>query len=481
MNPAALDPGYGIVIGGEHRPAPSTFEVEDPATWDVVADVADGGAEDAQAAVDAAAEAAASWRSAAPQDRAAVLHRSYTWMRERAENLADLISRENGKSRADALAEIGYAADFLRWYAEEAVRSSGSYGPAPGGGTRTIVTQVPIGVAALVTPWNFPAAMVTRKIAPALAAGCTTVLKPAAETPLTALAIAQLLADAGLPAGVVNVVPTTDPGAVVGQWLGDRRVRKISFTGSTAIGKVLLRQSAERVVAPSMELGGNAPFVVTEDADLDAAVQGALVAKFRNGGQACTAANRFFVHAAVAERFTEMFCAGAASLRVGPAVDGADLGPVISAKAVDRVEQLVEDALAHGARLRHRAELSMSRGWFVAPTVLTEVDRAAAVYREEIFGPVAPIFTWENDADLLEELNQDDLGLAAYVYSTDLQRAMRFAESLEAGMVGINRGVVSDPSAPFGGVKESGLGREGARAGLDAFCETRYLSVDWPD
>nr|WP_087622607.1 NAD-dependent succinate-semialdehyde dehydrogenase [Aeromicrobium sp. PE09-221] len=463
------------------RTGTSSFEVDDPATCDVVAEVADAGVDDAAAAVDAAAAAAPSWRSRPPRERAAVLHGAYALMRERAGSLAELISLENGKPQADAIAEIRYAADFLQWYAEEAVRSSGAYGAAPGGGSRTIVTQVPTGVAALVTPWNFPAAMVTRKIAPALAAGCTTMLKPAAETPLTALAIAEILAEAGLPPGVVNVVPTTDPAAVVGRWLSDRRVRKISFTGSTAIGKVLLRQSAERVVASSMELGGNAPFVVAEDADVDAAVQGALVAKFRNGGQACTAANRFFVHAAVTEHFTERFCAAAASLRVGPAVDGADLGPLISAKAVNRVEQLVEDALAHGAHLRHRAKLSTSRGWFVAPTVLTDVDCAAAVFREEIFGPIAPIFTWEDEADLLEELNQDDLGLAAYVYSTNVQRAIRFAESLEAGMVGINRGVVSDPSAPFGGVKESGLGREGARAGLDAFCETRYVSVDWPD
>lgn len=481
MKPAALDPGRSIVIGGEHRPGTTSFEVHDPATWEVVAHVADGGADDALAAVDAATEAAAGWRACAPAVRAGVLHRAYTLMQDRAESLADLVALENGKSRVDALAEIEYAADFLRWYAEEAVRSSGSYGPAPGGGTRTIVTQVPIGVAALVTPWNFPAAMVTRKIAPALAAGCTAVLKPAAETPLTALAIAELLADAGLPAGVVNVVPSTDPGAVVGQWLGDRRVRKISFTGSTAVGKVLLRQSAERVVASSMELGGNAPFVVTEDADVDAAVHGALIAKFRNGGQACTAANRFFVHAAIAERFTEQFCAAAARLRVGPATTGADLGPVISAKAVERLDALVKDALAHGARLRYRAELASTRGWFVAPTVLTDVDRAAAVYREEIFGPIAPIFTWEDEASLLQELNEDDLGLAAYVYSADLQRAVRFGEALDVGMVGVNRGVVSDPSAPFGGVKESGIGREGARAGLEAFCETRYLSVDWPE
>ncbi|RLV57241.1 NAD-dependent succinate-semialdehyde dehydrogenase [Aeromicrobium phragmitis] len=481
MNPAAVDPSYGILIGGEHRCATASFEVEDPATWEVVAHVTDGGAADALAAVDAAAEAAGSWRSCAPRDRAAVLHHAYALMRDRAESLADLIALENGKSRADALAEVSYAGDFLRWYAEEAVRSSGSYGPSPGGGTRTIVTQLPIGVAALVTPWNFPAAMVTRKVAPALAAGCTAVLKPAAETPLTALAIAELLADAGLPAGVVNVVPTTDPGAVVGQWLGDRRVRKISFTGSTAVGKVLLRQAAERVVASSMELGGNAPFVVTEDADVDAAVRGALVAKFRNGGQACTAANGFFVHAAIAERFTEQFCAAAARLRIGPAATGADLGPVISARAVDRLDELVEDALARGARLRYRADLSADRGWFVPPTVLTHVDRTATLYREEIFGPVAPIVTWEDEAALLEELNQDDLGLAAYVYSGDLQRAVRFAEALEVGMVGINRGVVSDPSAPFGGVKESGLGREGARAGIEAFQESRYLSVDWPD
>jgi succinate-semialdehyde dehydrogenase/glutarate-semialdehyde dehydrogenase len=342
------------------------------------------------------------------------------------------------------------------------------------------VTHRPVGVAALVTPWNFPAAMITRKIGPALAAGCTAVVKPAAETPLTALAIGRLLTEAGLPDGVITVVTTTDAAGVVGAWLNDERVRKISFTGSTAVGRVLLRHAADRVVNSSMELGGNAPFIVADDADLDAAVAGAMIAKFRNGGQACTAANRFYVHSAVVSAFVAKFGAAVEKLTVGPAAGGAAIGPLISATALRRVTRTVDEAVAAGARISHRAVTPDAPGHFYPPTVLVDVPAGAAVLQEEIFGPVAAITTWDTEEELLGLVNDSEYGLAAYVFSGDLARALRLGEAVDAGMVGINRGLVSDPSAPFGGVKQSGLGREGARDGLREFQETRSLSVDWP-
>jgi len=456
-----------------------TFEVIDPATHDVVERVPDGGAADATAAVDAAAAAFPAWSATAPRVRAESLRRAYDLMVLDQERLVGLICAENGKAQADARAEVAYAAEFFRWYAEEAARSEGDYATAPASGAKTLVTHQPVGVAALVTPWNFPAAMATRKIAPALAAGCTVVLKPAAETPLTALAVAGLLLEAGVPAGVVNVVTTTDAAAVVSTWLEDPRVRKISFTGSTPVGRVLLRQAADRVVNASMELGGNAPFVVTADADLDAAVAGAMIAKFRNAGQACTAANRFYVHADVAEDFVARLGKAVEGLRVGPSSDPAtEIGPLISAKAAQDVRGLVEAAVAAGATVAHRAE-APAEGWYVAPTVLTDVAPDAAILASEIFGPVAPIVTWYDEGEMLRLVNGVELGLAAYVYAGRLQDGLRLAERIEAGMVGINRGLVSDPSAPFGGVKQSGLGREGAREGIREYQETRYFSVDW--
>jgi succinate-semialdehyde dehydrogenase/glutarate-semialdehyde dehydrogenase len=479
----ALAPAQGVWLDGAGRPARSgrTFPVHDPATAAPLAEVADGGVQDAVAAVDAAAAALPGWAATPPRERSEVLRRAWALMGAATDRLAGLMAWENGKALADARAEVAYAAEFFRWFAEEAVRTEGGYGPAPAGGTRTIVTHRPVGVAALVTPWNFPAAMATRKIAPALAAGCTVVLKPAAETPLTALAVAQILAEAGVPEGVVNVVPTTDAAAVVTAWLEDPRVRKLSFTGSTPVGRVLLKQAADRVVNSSMELGGNAPFVVAADADVEAAVAGAMVAKLRNGGQACTAANRFYVHADVVDEFTERFGAAVAALRVGPAfADDTQIGPLISAKAVDGVTRLVDDAVAAGARVTHRAPLPEGlTGWFYAPTVLRDVPADAEILRTEIFGPVAPIVTWHDDAELLRLVNDSEFGLAAYVYSRDLRWALQTAERIDAGMVGVNRGVVSDPAAPFGGVKQSGLGREGAREGLREFQETQYLSVDW--
>jgi succinate-semialdehyde dehydrogenase / glutarate-semialdehyde dehydrogenase len=476
----SLDPTHAVLIGGTARPGGSgTFDVENPASRDVIARVANADRADATAAVDAANAALPRWRATPPRARSEILSRAFSLILRDREPLADLVVAENGKSRTDALGEITYAAEFFRWFAEEAVRSGGDYGEAPNGGARTIVTHRPVGVAALVTPWNFPAAMATRKIAPALAAGCTVVLKPAAETPLTAIAIARLLTEAGVPDGVVNVVPTTDASDIVTTWLQDDRVRKISFTGSTNIGRVLLRQAADRIVNSSMELGGNAPFIVTEDADLEAAVAGAMIAKFRNGGQACTAANRFYVHADVIAEFTERFGAAVEALAVGPADTGSDIGPLISQKAVENVAALVRDAVAGGATVAHTAATPESKGWFYPPTVLVGLRTDAEILNQEIFGPVAPIVAWNDDAEVIGLANSSEMGLAAYVFAGKLQRAIRLGEALDAGMVGINRGLVSDPSAPFGGVKQSGLGREGARQGLEEFQETQYFSVDW--
>ena len=469
----------GLLIGGEDRVASGgLFPVDDPATGNTVAFVGDGTAGDAIAAVDAASAALPSWSATPPRARSELLARVHELMLGDAERLAALIALENGKSLADARAEVTYAAEFFRWYGEEAVRPHGDYGSSPSGGTRTIVTHRPVGVAALVTPWNFPAAMATRKIAPALAAGCTVVLKPAAETPLTALAIARLISSAGVPDGVVNVVPTADPGGVVTAWLEDPRVRKISFTGSTGVGRTLLRQAAERVVNTSMELGGNAPFIVTGSADVGAAVDGAMVAKFRNGGQACTAANRFYVHESVAEEFVARFGARVEALRVGPASAGNDIGPLISAKALRGVRGLVDAAVDRGAVISHRGAAPEGPGYFYPPTVLTGLDASDPLLDQEIFGPVAPIVVWRDLDELLAAANATESGLAAYVYA-ELAEALHIGEALEAGMVGINRGLVSDPSAPFGGLKQSGIGREGGRDGLNEYLETQYLSVAW--
>ncbi|WP_395656539.1 NAD-dependent succinate-semialdehyde dehydrogenase [Nocardioides sp.] len=453
--------------------------VENPATLEVLGEVPDQDVGAAREAVDRASRAFADWSRTAPRHRSDILRRAFEHMLRDRDELAVLIARENGKSLVDAAAEVGYAAEFLRWFSEEAVRPGGEYGEAPFGGTRTLVTHRPVGVAALVTPWNFPAAMATRKIAPALAAGCTVVLKPAPETPLTALALARLLSEAGLPDGVLEIVTTTDAGPVVSTWLEDERVRKISFTGSTGVGRTLLRQAADRIVNASMELGGNAPVVITEDADLDAAVAGTMIAKFRNGGQACTAANRIFVHSAVAFDFLAKFGAEVEKLSVGPAVGGAAIGPLINARALHRVTEAVDLAVREGARISHQAGLPEAPGYFYPPTVLADVPADATILREEIFGPVAPIVLWRDEDELLRQVNDTKYGLAAYVFAGDLGRAVRLGERIEAGMVGINRGLVSDPSAPFGGVKQSGLGREGARDGLREFQETQYLSVEW--
>ncbi len=479
---AELEPERGIWTGSA-APASDggTFDLEDPATTEVIVAVADGTTDDATRAVDAAAAALPGWAATPPRERAEVLRRTFERMVADTEMLAGLMAWENGKSLPDAKAEVAYAAEFFRWFSEEAVRPEGEYGVSPAGGTRTIVTHKPVGVAALATPWNFPAAMATRKIGPALAAGCTVVLKPASETPLTALAVARILAGAGAPEGVVSVVPTSNAGDVVTTWLEDDRVRKLSFTGSTGVGRMLLGQAAERIVNSSMELGGNAPFVVAGDADVEEAVAGAMLAKFRNGGQACTAANRFYVHADVADEFVARFGEAIAGLKVdGAFVEGAQIGPVISAKALDGITGLIDKAIAAGARVSHQAPIPEGPGHFYAPTLLVDVPPDSDLLATEIFGPVAPVVTWTDEDALLEQVNGSDYGLSSYVYAGDLGWALRFAERIEAGMVGINRGIVSDPAAPFGGVKQSGIGREGAREGIREFLETQYFSVAWP-
>lgn len=459
----------------------SQIVVTDPATLQPIQSIDDFDVPAALAAVDRASKAFGAWSQHSPRDRADVLRRAYELMLRDERELSNLISAENGKSNADALAEVGYAADFLRWFSEEAVRGDGRVAEAPSGGALNLVVRRPVGVAALVTPWNFPAAMVTRKVGPALAAGCTAVLKPAEETPLTALALARLLEEAGLPPGAFEVVPTSRPAEVVEAWMRDPRIRKISFTGSTPVGRILLHQAADRVLNASMELGGNAPVVVTDDADVNLAVREVMTAKFRNAGQACTAANRLYVHRHVAQEFVEKLVSGVRRLSVGPASTGADIGPLISAAAVRRVESLVSAAVADGAQVDYRAELGDYRGHFFPPTVLTSVPPTSALLQCEVFGPVAPVVTWDEEGTLLDSVNASEFGLAAYVFSGSVERAMRLADGIEAGMVGVNRGMVSDVSAPFGGVKQSGLGREGSREGLHEYQEIQYRSVRWKD
>ncbi len=474
------EPG-DLVFGPVRRAASDgrTFTVSDPATTGAIREVSSASAADAAAAVDVAEAAAGPWAATAPRRRSEILHATFDAMRAHAADLARLITLENGKAHRDALAEVGYAAEFFRWFAEETVRIGSSFSDAPAGGYRHLVRRRPAGITAFVTPWNFPAAMATRKIAPALAAGCPVLLKPAPDTPLTALAIAGLLAEAGLPDGVCTVLPTDRAADVAGTWLADPRVRKFSFTGSTATGRVLLRQAAENVVNVTMELGGNAPFVVCADADVDAAVRGAMDAKLRGGGEVCIAANRFFLHESVAEEFTAKFAVAMTSVPVGPGLaTGAGLGPMINEAAVARIGALVDDALSRGARLVARGPAPA--GWYVPATVLDRVPDDAEILHTEVFGPVAPLTTFTDEEAMLARANDTEHGLAAYVYSADLGHALRIADRLEAGMVGINRGLLSDPAAPFGGVKQSGLGREGGREGIEAFLETHYYAVDWP-
>lgn len=456
------------------------FDVNDPATEQVIATVASATVVDCIRAVDAAADAMIEWAALTPRARSEILRRAFELMVQDGERLAKIVTLENGKSLADARAEIAYAAEFFRWNAEEAVRISGQLSRAPSSGARILVNQKPIGVALLVTPWNFPAAMATRKIAPALAAGCAVVIKPASATPLSLQALMPILTAAGVPKGVVNLVPSRASGKVVSAMLEDPRIRVISFTGSTEVGRVLLRQAAEQVIRPAMELGGNAPFIVFADADLEAAVDGAMIAKMRNMGEACTAANRFYVQETIQDAFANAMTKRMSNLIMGNGLDdGVSVGPLVNAETRDKVHQLVTDAIRRGAIVRTGGEIPSGPGYFYPPTVLTGVDRNSDIVRQEIFGPVAAIQTFSTEDEVVELANDCEFGLASYIYTTDLTRGLRVAERLEAGMVGLNRGMVSDPAAPFGGVKQSGLGREGGHEGVLEFLETQYVSVNW--
>jgi len=471
----------GLLIGGHWGTGRAgVLPVIDPATEDPIAEVASATAEDALDAVSAAHRALPGWAATPPRVRGECLRRAYELMIADAEALAKLMVMENGKALRDARAEITYAAEFFRWFAEEAVRIDGMVTRAPAGTNRILVQHQPVGVSVLVTPWNFPAAMATRKIGPALAAGCTVVLKPAKETPLSALAVAAILAEAGVPDGVLNVLPTTSPGPVVSAMLADPRVRKLSFTGSTEVGRMLLHTAADTVTNCSMELGGNAPFLVFGDADMDAAIDGAMIAKMRNGGEACTAANRFYVHESVADEFSRKIAARLSALKVGPGLeDGTELGPLVNADTRTKVATLVEEAAKDGGRVVTGGRAPERRGYFYTPTVLDDVPPSAGILSEEIFGPVAPIVRFADTDEAIAMANNTEYGLVSYLYTADLRHALQVAEALESGMVGINRGVVSDPAAPFGGVKQSGLGREGGHEGLLEFTETKYIAVDW--
>ncbi len=462
------------------------IEVVDPSTEEPFASVVDVEVAGASAAVDSAAAAFPEWSDTAPRVRSTVLRRAFELMVERSDELAETIVRENGKPIAEARGEVAYAAEFFRWFSEEAVRLHGSVVRAPGGGGHQVVMLQPVGVSYLITPWNFPAAMLTRKVGPALAAGCTVVAKPAAQTPLTAVALEailhQALDEVGAPLGVVNLIPTVDARGVTAAVLGDPRVRKLSFTGSTEVGRVLLAQAAQRVVNCSMELGGNAPFLVFADADLDLAVEGAMVAKLRHNGETCTAANRFLVEAPVAGEFARRLAVAMGSLPVGPGLDPATrLGPLIDEAGRAKVERLVQAGVDGGARVLTGGgrPAHLRRGWYHEATVLSEVPADSPLLSEEVFGPVASISPFEPGEDVVARANGVEHGLIAYVFTGDLGRGMAVAEQLEAGMVGINKGVVSDPAAPFGGVKQSGLGREGGHEGLLAYTETKYVAVDW--
>ena len=477
----ALEPTESIWINGKGQAADSgaTFVVYDPATTLPIVEVSSASESQARAAVDAAAAAFPTWRKTAARERSEILRRAFELMLRDRDELAALMAWENGKSLADGLGEASYAAEFFRWFSEEAVRSEGDFALSPSGSARMVVSHQPVGVSALITPWNFPAAMATRKIAPALAAGCTVVLKAASETPLTALAIVRLLHEAGVPAGVVNLVPSSDSSMVSSTWLDDPRVRMLSFTGSTQVGKILMRQATERVMNVSMELGGNASFIVGPSADVQRAVDGAMQAKFRNGGQACTAANRFYVHRSVAQEFVEEFGKRISHLHVGPAFkEGTDIGPVASAKAHSSISGLLERAAVAGCTVVAQTELdSALSGYFIAPTLLAVEDPHAEILQTEIFGPVAPVIIYDDEEQMLEWVNGTEFGLTSYVFGEDLAWALRISERIEAGMIGINRGMISDPAAPFGGMKESGIGREGAREGIREFQETQYFSI----
>lgn len=471
-----------IYINGAWRDASDggSFEVLNPADETKLATVASGTVEDAIACIDAADGAFGPWAAKTPRERSEVLRRAFEIFTDRIEDIARLITLENGKAGADAMGEARYAAEFFRWYAEEAVRSEGHLGHAPATGARVLVHQKPAGIAVLVTPWNYPAAMGTRKIAPALAAGCPVVIKPASETPLTMLALVPILEEAGVPPGVVNVLPSRSSGAVVGAMLADPRVRVVSFTGSTEVGRKLLHAAADNVVKPAMELGGNAPFIVCKDADIETAADGLMVAKMRNLGEACTAANRIYVHEEIEKTFVETFTAKMAALTMGNGLDAkVDVGPLVNAETRDKVDHFVRDAVEKGAEVMLGGTRPNGPGFFYPPTVLARVPDTAACLRDEIFGPVAAIQSFNDNDDIVARANDTEYGLVAYLYTGDMRQGLALSEQLDFGMIGLNRGLVSDPSAPFGGVKQSGLGREGGKEGLHEYQETQYISTEW--
>jgi len=469
----------GTFLGGRWVDgAADTFPVDDPSTGEVLAEVASAGPAEALAALGAASTAQAAWAAHPPRERAEILRRAYELMMARVDELALLMTLEMGKPVAESRAEVAYAAEFFRWFSEEACRISGSYASAPNGQGRVLVMRQPVGPALLITPWNFPLAMGTRKIGPAIAAGCTMLVKPAKLTPLSMLALADVLAEAGLPDGVLSVLATRDSSALVEPLFADPRLRKLSFTGSTEVGRTLLHQAADQVLRTSMELGGNAPFVVFDDADLDAAVEGAMVAKMRNIGEACTAANRFLVHDAVAGTFAEALAARMGALKVGRGTEeGVQVGPLIDGAGRDKVTELVDEAVADGASVLVGGRAREGSGYFYDPTVLTGVAPSARISREEIFGPVAAIGTFRSEDEAVAAANDTPFGLVSYLYTRDLGRAVRVSERLETGMIGLNQGMVSNPAAPFGGVKQSGLGREGGRVGIDEYLETKYVAL----
>ena len=471
-----------LLIGGDWRAGSDgeRIDVIDPATGDKVADVAAGTPADATAAVDAAAAAQPGWAATAPRVRAEILRNCWQTMVEHSDELADLIVKEHGKPRSDAVGEIGYAAEFFRWNAEETVRIHGSIGMAPGGDKRIIVQHPPMGVVVMVTPWNFPAAMITRKLAPALGAGNGVVIKPPRETPLTALRVAELCEQAGVPPGLINVVATKNSSAWFDAAVDHKATRMVSFTGSTEVGRVLLRRSADRVLKTVMELGGNAPFIVFNDADIDAAVEGAMVAKMRHSAETCTAANRFYAEADVAAEFTAKLAAVMSEVKVGSGFDsGVSCGPMINAGAVETMHGLVQAAIANGAVAELGGNPVEGPGFFYEPTVLGNVAHHSPIAGEEIFGPIAPVIPFSDTDQMITEANDTEMGLAAYVYTEDLRRGLQVSERLQSGMVGLNRGAMSDPAAPFGGMKQSGLGREGASEGIYEFCETQYIAANW--
>lgn len=470
----------GLLVAGQWRDASGgkTLAVDDPATGEVLTHVADASVEDGKAALDAAVAAQADWARTAPRDRAEILRAAYEKITERADEFAMLMTLEMGKTLAESRGEVAYGSEFFRWFSEEAVRIGGRYATSPNGATRLMTMKQPVGPVLMITPWNFPLAMGTRKIGPAIAAGCTMVVKPASQTPLTMLALADLLKEVGLPDGVLNVVTTSSTGEVMEPLIRDPRLRKLTFTGSTPVGRKLMEQASEQILRVSMELGGNAPFLVFGDADVDKAVTGAMLAKMRNMGEACTAANRFYVHESIAEEFSAELGKRMGALTLGRGTEeGVDVGPLVDEKSRDKVSALVDDAVEKGARVVVGGSAREGAGWFYEPTVLTDVPEDADLTREEIFGPVAPVSTFTTDEEAVEMANDTEYGLVAYVFTNDLTRAITVSEALEFGMVGVNQGIVSNPAAPFGGVKASGVGREGGFEGIDEYLETKYVGI----